>query len=72
MEWIKAKVTQNDWYLSNEELEDKNEMIIITYVTKRNRKYVKAMQCNHGRLMKKFNGTPTAFMFMPEPYKEIT
>lgn len=69
MNWIKAKYNFNSHYLMNEEVKDINKVILVSYRTMKGRNYVTTTQCNHGTLSKKINGTLTAFMFLPEPYK---
>lgn len=67
--WIKIKYP-TEGYINSDELKGKNIVILITYQTKTGKKYVKAVNCNHGRLSGKVNGIPIAFMFLPEPFEE--
>lgn len=70
MKWTKAKYDQGGHYLLNDELKDINKVILVSYQTAKGRNYVTTTQCNHGLLSKNINGEITAFMFMPEPYRE--
>ena len=68
--WIEAKYSSSSHYLINEELRNENKVILVSYRTAKGRNYVTTTLCNHGLLSKKINGIVTAFMFLPEPYKE--
>lgn len=70
MNWIKAKYNFGGHYLMNDELKDVNKVIIVSYQTTKGRNYVTTTQCNHGLVSKQINGEITAFMFIPEPYRE--
>lgn len=69
MKWKKIEIA-SPIHISHPDLEGFYGVILLTYMTRTGKRYVKAVSINHGRLMKKINGTPIAFMFMPEPYKE--
>ena len=69
MEWIKIENATAS-YISHDELRYFYGVILLTYTTQTGKRYVKAVAINHGKLMKKLNGIPIAFMFMPEPYGE--
>lgn len=68
MNWIKIEKA-SEVYISHPVLEDYYGVILLTYVTRTQKSNVKAVAINHGRLMKKVNGIPVAFMFLPEPYR---
>lgn len=69
MEWkILEKHSNDSNFFINEELKDINKTVLITYESPKGRKYVTTGAIDHGRLVKKINGEPIAFMFMPKPY----
>lgn len=67
--WIKIKYP-TEGYINSEELKGKNIVILITYQTRTGKKYVKAVNSNHGKLSGRINGIPIAFMFLPDPFEE--
>ncbi len=69
VKWIKIKYP-TEGYINSEELKGKNMVILITYQTRTGKKYVKAVNSNHGKLSGKINGIPIAFMFLPDPFEE--
>lgn len=72
-QWNSVSHVLNSNYLSHELLADYYGTILVTYETRTGLKHVKAVHCNRGKLSsKEIKDKVTAFMFMPEPYKETT
>lgn len=68
MEWIVSPVFDTN-YIMDERLKDCRKIILVTYETANRRRYVKQVECYHGRVMKKVGGKVIAWMPLPEPYK---
>lgn len=67
-EWIPIDDTSN--------IPEERKVYLVTYVTHRGRRYVRSVECSysgetprHIEWSKRINGTVTAYMTLPEPYK---
>lgn len=55
MEWIISPIADTN-YIMDSRLRDCRKIILVTYETASKRRYVKQIECYHGRVMKKLVG----------------
>ena len=68
MNWIVSPIMHTN-YIFDERLKNCRASILVTYETFHGRRYVKQVECMHGRISKKIGGKVIAWMPVPEPYK---
>lgn len=68
MDWIISPVWDTN-YILDACLKDCRAAILVTYETLHGRRYVKQVECMHGRISKKIGGKVIAWMPAPEPYR---
>lgn len=67
MDWIVSPINSSNCILDSR-LTYARASILITYETGSGRRYVKQVECYHGRVNKKIGGKLIAWMFVPEPF----
>ena len=68
MDWNKIRIDHGN-YISDERLRNVRASILVTYETLHGRRYVKQVECMHGRVSKYIGGRIIAWMPTPEPYR---
>lgn len=68
MEWFPVPANAGG-YIRDERLSSVRKSIFVTYETGSGRRYVKQVECYHGRINKKIDGRVVAWGVVPEPYR---
>lgn len=68
-EWIFSPVMDTN-YIVSDWLKDNRRSILVAYKKASGRRYVKQVECLHGRVSKKIDGKIIAWMPTPEPPME--
>lgn len=70
-EWIFSPIKGTN-YILDDWLKDNRRIILVAYEKASGRRYVKQVECFHGRVTKKINGKVIAWMPLPDPPNDFS